>query len=247
MDNLELIDAYFQNSLTSAERTEFEKKCEEEKSFAAEVAFYVSARKLLKEELVRTKQQSWEQQEPHARTIFEETDPISIERRKPKFAWLKYVAAACIILAIATYIFERPASPQKLADHYMVDNYTTLPQNMGIEDKLSSAKEAYNTKDYQTSLAIFQAVVSEQPDNAEAIEYVGIVSLRMNNYDKAIEAFDKLSKMNLRVNSGLFLKAVTLLQRDGPGDKEQAKQLLQTVVDQQAGQSKVAKEWLEKF
>ena len=49
MDNLEWIDAYFQNSLSVEERTEFERKCVEEKDFAEEVAFYVSARKLLKD------------------------------------------------------------------------------------------------------------------------------------------------------------------------------------------------------
>ena len=248
MDNLELIDAYFQNSLKAEERTEFEKKCVEEKSFAEEVAFYVSARKLLKEELVRTKQQSWEQEAPIVSAIVEEREPISIERRKPRFGWIKYVAAACLLLAIATYIFERPASPQQLAAKYVVENYAILPNTMGVGDKVSAAKEAYNDKDYTTSLALFQAIHSEQPENADVLKNVGIVSLRMNNYDKALEAFDKLSRMDhIRFNSGLFLKAVTLLQRDGPGDKEQARQLLQTVVDQQKGESKVAKEWLEKF
>jgi tetratricopeptide (TPR) repeat protein len=247
MDNLEYIDAYFQNSLSDEEKKEFEKKCVEKKSFAEEVAFYVSARHLLKAELVKTKQQAWEQGEVIGETIVEEREPIRIERNRSRFRWLKYVAAACIVLAIATYIFERPVNPQQMAETYLEENYSMLPQKMGIEDKFSAAKEAYGNKDYATALAIFQAVLSEQPDNAEAVKYVGIVSLRMDKYDKALEAFDRLSRMDLRANSGLFLKAVTLLKRNEPGDKEQAKQILQTVVDQQAGESKVAKEWLEKF
>jgi hypothetical protein len=45
----------------------------------------------------------------------------------------------------------------------------------------------------------------------------------------------------------LFLKAVTLMQRNKQGDKEKAKQLLEQVKDQNLEGSKEAEEWLRKW
>jgi FimV-like protein len=48
-------------------------------------------------------------------------------------------------------------------------------------------------------------------------------------------------------NPGQFYKALALLLRNESGDKDQAKELLQKVIDEDQEGSKMAQEWLEKF
>jgi anti-sigma factor RsiW len=49
------IEAYFSGALSPEERKEFEKRIEMDKNFAEEVAFYLSAKQVLKEELIKEK------------------------------------------------------------------------------------------------------------------------------------------------------------------------------------------------
>ena len=65
----------------------------------------------------------------------------------------------------------------------------------------------------------------------EAKKYAGIVSLRLKDYDKAINYFSLLENYtNLYANPGKFFHAIALLKRNKPGDKEQAKALMEQVV-----------------
>ncbi|MEJ7681331.1 MAG: hypothetical protein WKG06_26470 [Segetibacter sp.] len=65
---------------------------------------------------------------------------------------------------------------------------------------------------------------------------------------KLLQQFDELAeRKDLYINQGLFLKAITLLQRNGQGDKAQAKALLERVARENAAGSKEAKKWLEKW
>jgi hypothetical protein len=60
-----------------------------------------------------------------------------------------------------------------------------------------------------------------------------------------LQCFNELAaKKELFSNPGMFLKAITLLQRNQPGDREQAEQLLQQVIDEKADGSKEAERWL---
>jgi len=70
----------------------------------------------------------------------------------------------------------------------------------------------------------------------------------IQGWRQALQQFDELANMkDLYSNSGDFLKAVTLLERNKPGDKEEAKKLLQKVVHENEDGSQEAGEWLKKF
>ena len=83
--------------------------------------------------------------------------------------------------------------------------------------------------------------------NSDAKKYTGLTYLQQGNYDKAIEQFDALSNMKLFSNPGDFLKAVSLLERNSPGDKEAAKKLLQKVANNKEEGSEKAQDWLTKL
>lgn len=244
METLEYIDAYFQKTLTDDERRNFETRCAEEEAFAREVAVYVSARTMLSEELFQKKTQEWNEGEEGR-----ETASVVPIKKITSYKWIRYAAAACLVLALATYLFEKPRSTQWVANNYITTHYTSLSQTMGTgEDSMELAKAAFNNKEYDKALALLGEIQKSHPQNSEALKYTGIVYLVTDRYDKALAAFETLSKTEgLFSNPGMFLKAITLMKRDSKSDKMQAKAILEQVVEQNLEGSQEAKDWLKKF
>jgi hypothetical protein len=244
-ETLEYIEAYFQQTLSSEEKIAFETRCENDEAFAKDVAFYLATRQALRETLLQQKKEDWKD-----KTEEEETTPvIAITKRSIFNRYITYAAAACILLAVSVYFFEANKSPKLLAANYVKENYLSLSQHMsGDKDSMTLGIAAYNNKDYDKALLLFEGVEQRDSLNDDAKKYTGLAYLQQKNYNKAIQQFDELANMkNLFSNSGDFLKAVALMERNKPGDKEEAKQLLQKVVTEKEDGSKEAEELLKKF
>ncbi|HEX5152229.1 MAG TPA: tetratricopeptide repeat protein [Parafilimonas sp.] len=240
---MEYIESYFQQTLNSEERAAFEVRCERDEAFAKDVAFYITARQALREELLEQKIGEWKKEV----AIEEEAAPvISMVKRKTTFGrWAAYVAAACVVLAVSVYLFDARTTPQKLAAAY-VNN--TLSQTMDASrDSIQLGIAAYNDQEYDRALQLFEGVEQRDPSNSDAKKYAGLTYLQKQDYDKALQQFDELANMKVFSNPGDFLKATTLLLRNKQGDKEEAKALLQKVVNEKEEESQKAEEWLKKF
>jgi tetratricopeptide (TPR) repeat protein len=82
----------------------------------------------------------------------------------------------------------------------------------------------------------------------EVKKYAGIVSLRLGQYDKAINYFSQLANYTqLYANPGKFYHALTLMKRNRPGDKQTAKILLEQVVQNDLEEKETAQQWLKKW
>jgi tetratricopeptide (TPR) repeat protein len=245
-DTLEYIESYFKNTLRDEERTAFEARCETDKAFANEVAFYIAARQALREELLKQKAGDWK-----AGSISEEevAPVISVSKRSLFSRWITYAAAACLLLAASVYLFETNKSPKSFASNYIHDTYDNIGQTMDAShDSLQVGIAAYNNKEYDKALRYFQGVEKRDPANSDAKKYAGLAYLQQKDYSKAIQKFDELANMKgLFSNSGDFLKAVTLMERNKPNDKEEAKRLLQKVVNENESDKKEAEEIIKKF
>ena len=92
---IEYIESYFQQTLSSEDRVAFEARCEKDEAFAKDVAFYITARQALREELLGQKVAEWKNED----AVQEETAPvISMNKRRSTFGkWAAYVAAACVV------------------------------------------------------------------------------------------------------------------------------------------------------
>ena len=116
---------------------------------------------------------------------------------------------------------------------------------MGAQDSMQVALKLYNEEKLTEALHEFQKIIESNPSNYLAIKNAGIVSLRLQHYDKALEYFKQLESHKLFSNPALLYQAVTLMKRDHAGDAEAAKKLLQQVIDKDLEGKEEAKEWLK--
>lgn len=166
------------------------------------------------------------------------------------FKSLMTVAASLLIFFLVyTVIFQPSQEVRLLADNYINMHYKQLGQTMdSTPDSLQLGIAAHNNQEYNKALQLFQGVQEKQPGNVENIKNMGLSYLMNKDFDLALQKFDELAAIkNLYSNEGLFLKALTLMQRDEKGDKEEAKSLLEQVVKDEEVGSEQAKEWLKKF
>ncbi|QMU29932.1 zf-HC2 domain-containing protein [Adhaeribacter radiodurans] len=177
--------------------------------------------------------------------------------------------AASIALVLITYFgfFQPKNNIQVLANSYFKENLQHLNQTksdpadtlqFGIagkikkrntaQDSLQLGISAYNNQDYNKALKFFQKIYKNHPELSEAEKYSGFIFLATKEYDKALQAFENLANIkNTPNNPGLFLQALTYMQRNQVSDKQKAKQLLEQVVNNQAEGYKEAEQWLKKF
>jgi tetratricopeptide (TPR) repeat protein len=239
MEKVAYIDSYFRGELSPEESLSFDQQIKDDPSFAAEVAFYCSTLQVMKDEVTAEKKQRF--RELYART----KQPPAIIKR-----WRPFMAAAAILAAllIGWYLYMQPPPLQDVADRYIKETFETVSVRMAVtEDSLDMAKRLYNEKKLPESLVVFEKLSRSDSASDEAKKMAGIVSMRLKQYDKAIKYFTSLEQLTLYDNPGKLYHALALIKRNQPGDKENAKQLLQQVVVLEPAQKETAVKWLQAF
>jgi tetratricopeptide (TPR) repeat protein len=242
----EYIDAYFNRALSPEEIKQFEQRIIEDKDFAEYVAFYLSSKQAFKEEMIKEKKEWFRQLAAQNNSLSE-----SYQINSPRKLWLYRVAVAAAILTcifFAGYLYFKPVSTQQIADNYIEGNLKPLPVTMGTEkDSIQDGLRLYNENKLDSSLKLFESIIQRDTGNYLAKEYAGIVYLRLGNYDKALAYFQQLEKITLVSNPATFYHALTLMKRNQPGDKQQARQLLKQVVKLHLEYEETAQQWLDKW
>lgn len=240
MKYLDYIDDYFKGEYAAARTRQFEQRLEEDPLFAEEVAFYLSTMQVLRQE-ARTEKTA------RFRAIYEEerTPVKSIGGGMRK--WWAVAAVLLTGLLVAGYLFMTPVSKQQMAERFIEQNLTTLGVSMGGADSLEMAKGLYNQGRFAEALTILEMIATHDSGNRSAIEYAGITSLRLAQYNKALVWFQQLSLRKSYNNPGIFYQALTLMKRNQPGDQEKAKVLLKQVVDNNLPKKDIAQKWLDKW
>lgn len=225
MNEFDHISDYFSGALTPEETELFDQKIRQDPAFAEEVAFYCNA-------IQEARSQLYAEKKNHFRQLY--TTSSAQKKDKPVFfmqRWVQAAAAAIIIIAaLAGWLLWPQAKPGEMADKFIQAHFYQLPNMMGEADSLQTAIALNNRNQLPEALAIFEKLAAADAKNETLIKYAGIVSLRLNYYDKALTYFSQLEEMKLQSNPGKFYKALTLLKRNLPGDKENAQQLLKDVI-----------------
>ncbi len=240
-DSLRYIEDYFEGQLSEQERQAFEQKCESDPAFAEQVAMYLNMRGAIRAAYYVNKRKDLQ-------SGAEEQSSEARERRipMPVLAWASGIAATILFIAAALFFFGEP-NPQQLASAYIKENLTTISVTMGVEqDSLALGVNAFNEQDFERAETIFRNLLKYPTVRFNGMKYLGVVALAQDDYDVALEQFDNLSKYEgMHANPGAFYKALTLMKRSNPGDIDEAKKILQTVVRDRMAGYKEAERWLE--
>ena len=239
-DKLEYIDDFFKGELDAEQRGLFEKRVMEDPDFADELAFYLSSVHTLRQGITKDRKD-------HFRTLF--TNKSKSETRTIHL-WPYMSAAAAIVLIIIGVIFFYPnRSPNDIAQSYIDKNLATLSVMMNsTEDSVQRGVRLYNENKFSEASQTFERILKNNPEEYKVMEYAGIVSLRLENYDNALTHFEQLSKATqLYANSGNFYKSLTLMKRNRPGDVQQAKALLTRIVNENSANEQAARELLKQL
>ena len=144
---------------------------------------------------------------------------------------------------------DQASGPKALADGYIKENFSIIPVDMdNSEDSMKTGIRLYNDKNFTQALQVFEQIIQTDTASTDAKKFAGIVSLQLKEYDKAISYFEELENYRgLEVNPGKLYHAIVLMERNGPQDREQAKNLLNIIVRLNLTGSKKAKAWLTKL
>ncbi|HSZ87068.1 MAG TPA: tetratricopeptide repeat protein [Puia sp.] len=242
MENLDYIESYFKNELPAEEKTQFEQKIINDKNFAEEVAFYCSATQIIKNELNADKKNRFKE-------IYQQKNIPHQSKGIVRKIWTFSAAAAAIIaIVFGWHFFAKPVSTQQLADEYIKQHFQTLGVSMSSrQDSIETGKSLYNDGKLPEALQQFEKSINTNGESFEAKEYAGIVSLKLKNYDKALAYFSQIENDTVFSNPSKMYKAITLMERNNAGDKEQAKELLQQIIQNNLDEKETAEQWLKKW
>jgi hypothetical protein len=259
MDNLDYIESYFSNEPDSERAKEFENRIVSDPGFAEDVAFYLNvlqaSREKSREEKIKYFKELY-QENLSAETLPGKTETPSVPFSKtpgqrPVRKLVFYIAAAAVLAGVifGTNLFMSPVTPRQLADRYIKDNLQTLGVTMSSHtDGLQTGLRLYNEGKFNDALLQFESMVSADSSLFKAKEYAGLSALRLKQYDQALHWFGALeTHNNLYANPALLYQAITLMERNQPGDIARANQLLQRIVAGDLEGKELAQEWLGKW
>jgi len=248
IDYSDYIDRYFNKTLSKDEVGKFEQMLVDDRNFAEQVAFYISTTQVLKKQLIIEKKERFKELLDQQNAVVA-MNPDRVPVRK-LWIYRSIAAAAIIIILISSWylFYSRPLPVQQTADNYIQQHLTNLSVTMSPRlDSIQQGLKFYNDGNLNQSLKIFESIVIRDTGNYSAKKYIGIVYLRLANYDKALLYFQQLENYPLYSNPALFYQALTLMKRNKSGDKPKAKQLLQRVIDNDLEGKEPALQWLKKM
>jgi tetratricopeptide (TPR) repeat protein len=242
MENSDYIESYFNNELPAEEKIQFEQKIINDKDFAEAVAFYCSAKQIIKDELNTEKKERFKEIYQQKNTSYQSTGIVR------KIWTFSAAAAAILAIVFGWYFFAKPVSTQQLADEYIEQHFQTLDVSMSSKpDSMEVGENLYNDGKLPEALRQFEKIIHADTASFEAIKYAGIVSLKLKNYDKALAYFSQIENDSVFFsNPAKIYKAITLMKRNNAGDKEQAKELLQQIIQNNLDEKETAEKWLKK-
>jgi tetratricopeptide (TPR) repeat protein len=235
----ERIEDYFSGTLSESDKNRFEADLKSDPTLVEDVGFYLAARKAaavdLRTDQLVERHKEWQQLQKPANNY------------RQLRTWYSVAAAvAFIAFALAWYMLRHNEPDLKeLANGYILENFTTLSVQMGSNsDSIQLAINNYNKGQYATTMAVCNAILLREPDNAEAKKIAGIVSLKLLDYDNAISYFHKLAEQNeLFANPGKFYEAIALIRSGVPEHRQRAEELLNEVIDEGLDGKEEAIKW----
>jgi tetratricopeptide (TPR) repeat protein len=231
----ELIEKYFEKSLSAEEQVHFDQYLKTDPEFAAEVAFQKNVKEAIeanKRDDLKLRLKSYEQ-------------AAGTKRNFP--TW--YAAAALLLFSgVAFYFYTREPDSEALYEAYYQSYPNVIAPTVrgeNTEDIKNQAFYDYDNGDYEASLKLFSEIYEKNKDDF-ALFYLSMSLLELGRHEEALASFDKF---DLNKNNGFtpfvkWYKSLAYLKTD---QKEKAIVLLESLSSTVNPQTEMAKKLLSEL
>ena len=184
-DLLETVERYYNDSMTSDERTMFEKKLQNEPEFNTQV-------KDIKTLLLGIETQALKEQLDKFHKDISKTEKTT----KVRFlTFIKIAVAAAIIIAVGSFwFFNKPVNEKLYVKYFTPD--PGLPTVMGTSENFGfyDAMVNYKHGDYDIAIDKWSLLQSKMPQNDTLNYFLGVAHLANQNESQAISFLNKTKK-----------------------------------------------------
>lgn len=231
----ELIEKYFEATLSAKEQVDFALYLKTDPEFAAEVDFQKTLKEAIKaskKEELKLKLNSYEK---------------NMGKGNKFIIW--YAAAAVFIcFVIGLVVFDQENDPEKLFQaYYHTYPNVVAPTVRGTEtgNLKSQAFYEYDNGEYKTSLRLFSQIYEKDRDDY-ALFYLSLSLIELGRHQEAIASFEKF---DLDKNNGFtpFVKWYKALSYLKTNQKGKAVELLESLAQSSNPQQEMAKKLLSEL
>jgi tetratricopeptide (TPR) repeat protein len=216
-----LFDQYLHNEMTAEERNLFENQLATDMKFKSEFETFREVRFQLENKFAAEKDREAFKATLNAvsKEYFKTKTPKAIQFKPWYFA-----AAASVAVLLGFFFFNQNAHPAFEDFNHPEKAYFTERGN--LDALLKQAETAFNAKDYQTAIPIFETILTANK-TSEIQYFYGVALLQENQLEKAEAVFTELkSGTSVYKEKALWnLALLKLKQKDYKGSKE----ILQTI------------------
>ncbi len=229
----DIIERYLRKEMTPEEQTLFEKNIEEDPNLKEQIALYIALYSVPENDdwfefkgdsnIVKKEASLFRSQETLAfsgrlKKFRDTTNP----KQKKKIFNIQLLSTVAAVIIIAIFIFyPKNYDPSSLFEEY--HNWDELPSYVSKGDSNSDTHKElellFRAKEYQniiTQSSTLDASVYEL--DQQAILFVGVAHIELNQYEKALKIFDSLLQSNsIDAHKGHWYKALTFLKQENKG------------------------------
>lgn len=242
--DIELIERYLRDELTSTERIDFMARMKEDAEFAEKTADYTSimhgiakqGKTAFQEEVANWEQEIRDEESVQPSRTFH-TAPQKEKKLEHENNWPRYLSiAAAVSVVIASFVFlidyKKDQKLNRLFTAHFIP-YDELLSTRGTKTHvtLGEALESYNEKDYREAVSRFDSYLKEHPQDYQAWFYFGVSQLAAGKDADALSSFNiVIEKHTVFQDSAEWYKALTLLKLDRAAE---AKHLLAQIANKE--------------
>ena len=232
----ELIEKYFEQNLTEAEKITFEELLVKDAAFKEEFDFY----KELKNAVTVAERQKIKQE-------VQQFEKGSNERAFVLKKYFPYAAILLFMISFIVYFATNTPSSEGLYDSY----YEAYPNtavsntrdNSNEQSNVQQAFVAYDLNDFDTANKLFDSALTTTKADY-ILFYKGISLMELNKHNDALKLFETTNWSKEYVEKSLWFQSLCYLKLN---DKNKAKRTLEILVEKKSFKLTEAEELLAKL
>jgi cytochrome c-type biogenesis protein CcmH len=158
------------------------------------------------------------------------TPQIKNVAREPR-PWKTWQLAAgsvfLLVIGVSLGVLLMQATRQRGSEGSITGDFLTGTPASGSEALLAEGRAALDRRDFSQAIESFKKVLSADPNNPEALAYMGLILAQAGHTDGALAAYDRALAADPNFPMALWGKGILLAQSGG--DRAEARRLLEKV------------------